>query len=296
MLAVVLDEAGLKTAAPLAQYPDLFGSLVDLLEELRGDGISRLKHSNVYATEIAGDTTLAELLFDRRYDGILSPELRRLLQVAVDRLADWDLAHADQTSRDFAIRQCSAQRPHACAVLKGQATIIAGNPRLHLVTDHSEKIRFYRDAIEIGDFNQGCFMRCARLAFPNLVFRDGIENDLRLFSQTYRLIRAELTVALSHLNDTLLPLVVEGVSGAELSARFSAVSGFGFSPESSMTHKMHSAMSERDVYFGRDLVRCEWHLKMKPNRDRIHVNFDSAARTRKIMVGIFTEHLTTFAG
>jgi hypothetical protein len=62
--------------------------------------------------------------------------------------------------------------------------------------------------------------------------------------------------------------------------------------QSPNTHRNSAAMNQRDVLFGRHSIRCEWHLKIQPHRDRVHFMFGhQSVDPSKILVGIFAEHL-----
>lgn len=110
------------------------------------------------------------------------------------------------------------------------------------------------------------------------------------------------TQALADLNDHLPTVLAETKYGPDVGKRFGARSQFTISPESSNTRNNASAMKERDVIIekkhangsiDKHIVRCEWHLKIHPTRDRIHFHFGiPAVAGDKIIVGIFCDHLT----
>jgi hypothetical protein len=127
-----------------------------------------------------------------------------------------------------------------------------------------------------------------------LWFIDNIATQLSKLSQPYKMSRRLITQGLGDLNDHLFPLISTVIDGGQIAKVFNAKSAFEISPESPLTHQNMRAMRERDVMFGNVKVRCEWHLKLFPVRDRIHFHFGVPAVMRdKILIGIFTEHLST---
>jgi hypothetical protein len=51
-------------------------------------------------------------------------------------------------------------------------------------------------------------------------------------------------------------------------------------------------MRQRDVNHEGQVIRCEWHSKLEPHRNRIHFAFDDTLGG-KILIGIFVDHLDT---
>ncbi|MDZ8201866.1 hypothetical protein RZO50_10065 [Microbacterium sp. SSW1-59] len=72
--------------------------------------------------------------------------------------------------------------------------------------------------------------------------------------------------------------------------RQSAMGALGVtcSPDSPQTHKYKAAMRERDFTFGSSVVRCEWHTKLRPTKNRIHFNADGGT----VRIGTIVDHLT----
>jgi hypothetical protein len=164
--------------------------------------------------------------------------------------------------------------------------------RLHYVGDQATAVRFYRDAPELGNFTERQYVENFDRAFPQLHFRANIADDLDKFSGPYRAMRPTLTKAFADLNDILPHLLYLKLPGQQIAQQFSASSSFSISPESPQTHRDLKAMRERDVIFGKVTVRCEWHLKIQPDRDRIHFHFGVAGTGGgKILIGKLCYHL-----
>jgi hypothetical protein len=164
---------------------------------------------------------------------------------------------------------------------------------LHRVGDYRGLLAFYREAPEIGDYDELAYFNHANRAFPNLFFKPNIVAECRRFSQTYTLIRVELTEALGALNDLLPTLRKQYLDLRVIQKEFAVRSGYEISPDSPKTHKNRSAMRERDIVVRGIRLRCEWHLKLKPHIDRIHFHFGNPdIEEGRIIVGILCDHLT----
>jgi len=292
MIVTVLDEVGLQPTLGASGIPEAFYGLREFLEELRIRKITRLKHSNVWHAVIAPDVMLFDVLFNK---GTLDEELRQRLYREIDRLPHWNSSQKNYGTRQFVAEQLSLRCPSACIVLREHSGgVEVDGTNVPLIGASADLLNFYRLAPEICDLSEAAFVALAASAFPNLHFKDGIENEIRRFSLAYRSIRSLLISALSDLNDLLFPLLGQGLDGREIVRRFNAGSDFKISSESPKTHKNAAAMRQRTVDFGGRQARCEWHLKIRPDRDRIHFSLgDSAIAPNKILVGIFTAHLPT---
>jgi hypothetical protein len=47
----------------------------------------------------------------------------------------------------------------------------------------------------------------------------------------------------------------------------------------------------RDIEFGGEIHRCEWHAKLEPQRNRIHFALPCAGLGDRVLIGMFVEHL-----
>ena len=167
---------------------------------------------------------------------------------------------------------------------------------VHVASDILGIRRFYRALPEILDLDEESYVQNCSRAHPRLHFKPGIASEIGRFSRSYRDIRPTLSKALTAPKlDQLATSLDAHIPHPELGPRFEALSGFGVSSESPPTHKNNAAMKHRDVRLGAHTFRCEWHLKIEPNRDRIHLYFYSKwiGDGRQIFVGIFCEHLPT---
>ncbi|WP_462188366.1 hypothetical protein [Frankia sp. CcWB2] len=153
--------------------------------------------------------------------------------------------------------------------------------------DGDEHLRFfYRSLFKLEDIAEEIFFVHAEKAFPRLLFADGL--TFRKFDGGYSL-RDTAVLHLAALNDRFSDLfIAENGSSAQISARL----GIAVSIEG-RTRGSATLMRRRDVIFRGFSVRCEWHSKLEPHRNRIHF-FPGDSRTDgKILVGMFVRHLPT---
>ncbi len=291
MIQLALDETSFRGlgAAALDDESRLLANFMVRLREV--DRVSVVKKSDVWIADVTDELKVCDIAFT---PGLLDEDVRQLFYRVIDSLPAWDGEGELRTSRDFATSKILEGEAWGCVVPPSQCSKVAvGDRNLHLIGTISQAIEFYRAAIELGDFAEECFIQNCQRAFPNLYMRAGIENEIARFSMHYKDgMRLKLTRALSDLNDILPDLLLRLRDLREIARQFDARSEFSISPESPLTRRNAAAMRQRDVVFDRKLVRCEWHLKIEPQRDRIHFSFaEQDVAPGRILVGIFTEHL-----
>ncbi|MDA9530036.1 hypothetical protein [Bradyrhizobium sp. CCBAU 25338] len=292
MITLVLDEERLRASEESLESE--FLTIAGLLEKWRKEGVAVKKRSSIWVANVNGEQALFNILFE---NGRLDRDIAGQLLREIDALPDWDLLEGElRTSFEFVCEEVARQRATGCAVLpQFDGVMDVDGHRVYLVGSSAQAIAFYRDAANLGNFSEAQFLSNAIKAFPELYLHPKLEPQLSRFSRAFGPdLRSVLTSALSSLNDHLPSLLAEGRSSHELARAFQALSGFEISPESPNTHRNRAAMAERDVLFDKIKVRCEWHLKLEPHRDRIHFFFGQhKVSQRPILVGIFCEHLST---
>ena len=123
--------------------------------------------------------------------------------------------------------------------------------------------------------------------FPRLVFAAGL--SFRNFQGAYRTLRPQVVRHLGRINDEFPEVYAEerGMSN-QISSRL----GIEVSIEGN-TRGSQSLMRQRDVEFCGQVYRCEWHSKIERHRNRIHFHVIDGTPEKKILIGIFHEHLAT---
>lgn len=150
---------------------------------------------------------------------------------------------------------------------------------------------FWRSLYELEDIPEADFFTLANLAFPDLLFNPDL--TFRRFEGAYRDLRRLIVSHLSVLNDDFLRAyrAANGIA-RDVEATLASIGCPGISPESPNTHKKERVMRMRDVEYRGSAIRCEWHTKIEPHRNRIHFAFGDSFGSM-IFVGIFVDHLDT---
>jgi hypothetical protein len=150
---------------------------------------------------------------------------------------------------------------------------------------------FWRSLYELEAIPEAEFFTLAGRAFPDLIFNPDL--SFRRFEGTYQELIPEVIKHLSVLNDDFLSAYHAG-NGIphNVEATLAAVGCHGISPESPNTHRNERVMRQRDVSYEGRTIRCEWHTKIEPHRNRIHFAFGDAFE-RNLFIGIFVDHLDT---
>lgn len=156
-----------------------------------------------------------------------------------------------------------------------------------VVTDDGSRITFYRGIFEIEDTPEAQFFEVARRAFPRLRFAPNL--SFRRFDGTYASLREQVVEHLSALNDRFRE-ALEAAHG--MSHEVSAAVGIDISIEGE-TRGSETLMRLRDVEYQGQVYRCEWHSKLEPHRNRIHVHPGDEGTEGCVLIGIFVDHLQT---
>ena len=146
---------------------------------------------------------------------------------------------------------------------------------------------FFRLLYEWEDVSESEFFQRTALAFPRLVFAADI--SFRKFQGAYHTLRLKVVDHLGRINDSF-PEVYADENGMpnEISRRL----GIEVSMEGN-TRSSQRLMRLRDVEYGGEVYRCEWHSKLEPHRNRIHFHVIGGTGEPKVLIGIFHEHLAT---
>lgn len=122
--------------------------------------------------------------------------------------------------------------------------------------------------------------------FPELHFSVSAWNHLDTLSGDPREIVDNLLTHLGVLNDHVFSIWQSEVNTVDRQshlARFGVVA----SPENANTRRSKIAMAARTFEFGGRSVRCEWHTKLHPGRDRVYF----AVEDECVYIGAIIRHL-----
>lgn len=157
--------------------------------------------------------------------------------------------------------------------------------RLPLVWDDVSRKKFYQKAICEEVESEGVFFERAGWAFPRIRFAS--EVSFRKFEGRFADLLPEVVRHLSVIEQDFLSEYRNTQGNAkELSARLE----IDVTMESVKTRGSEKLMKMRDVTYNGRTYRCEWHSKIEPHRNRIHL---AVMDDDCILVGMFVKHLDT---
>lgn len=181
---------------------------------------------------------------------------------------------------------CWARESHTCAQCESS--------RLHIIHSSSDTrasgipvARAWRDAYlsENADIRE--LPGLAERMFPLLEFHPNAWDRVSSLVGPPEENAPLLVHHLGVLNDETPHIWAQCSTRDERQATMAAL-GVSCSPDSPQTHRNKAAMRERDFAFGEQVVRCEWHTKLRPTTNRIHFNADGST----VRIGTIVDHLT----
>ncbi|QHG74437.1 hypothetical protein [Ensifer adhaerens] len=208
------------------------------------------------------------------------------------------IAHAAQVDNPdvaWAHHSVRAGRPVGCLSLRRSGKIAtstaAGEVGVFWVRNETDRVYFWRDAIEMTGDSEENLVSFANWAFPQIYFYDGALHGLRRLAGGYLAIRDEVKRTLAVLNDYAVPAFSAApVTNQNIQTRFR---GFGIdaAPENPNVYLDGHCRRAREVEIGGITLYCEWHVKLEPHRNRIHVHAPIEATGGRVIVAIIHEHL-----
>ena len=316
----VLDESSWDGATKDSQPGVLSNAIERLLERLdvarvRGERV--VKHADFYWTDLGGGLQLFSLLFVRDCPIHLDPDLASQLSMALDRAEDFDDSTlvAYEATTDAEVRfapglvwaHTSCRDGHQVAVLplclgrvpagRVPVTVADSTLEIYFVTRESQHVNFFRSVISLEKANEAMFQCLATSAFPALAWADKVWRGLGAFSRPYIEVRDELVRCLGGLSDHgALCFFQHQADPRELARVLSARIGVPISDENGATKRYPPSRRDRTRFHrGRKKVFW-WHIKLRPNVDRIHFLYESpeasvdGSEKGQIIVGLFKDH------
>ena len=313
---VVIDEASFdfRGLSPerIEDYLDTFN---DTLQSLRGDGVTPRQPEGFGTFACTDDFDLDSYLWSGPGEAIERDTRNRFSQL-IQKCPEWDpsvpdgpdvlLGDEDPESKTafsvaFALASAQQGRGVACLVFGGcerrgflLVTDERGKARIFFFVVREDLPEFWRSLYALEKVAETEFLALASWAFPVLIFNPGL--TFRRFDGSYQGLLPEVVRHLTVLNDHFLR-VYQSCKGLprDVEAGLGALGCPGISPESPKTRGSEHLMKLRDAVYLGQTIRCEWHTKIEPHRNRIHFNpeiTDSAAGG-KVFIGIFVDHLET---
>ena len=316
----VLDERSWAAAAG-ADAEVLSNAILQLLERLdvargRNEGVAR--HTDYHKTDLGDGVQLYSVLFERDCPVQLDRDLATRLSTALDRVIEFDDAGLLEYDAEiegsvrfapgvvWAHARCSERRQVAVLPLplsgvpRGEVFVTVADTtiKLFFVTEEPEHVGFFRSVISLENANEAMFECLTRSAFPALEWADDIWHGLGHFSRPYIEVRDELVRYLGRLSDhgaecfhehrasdpRHLPLVLSAKVGSETS------------DENGLTKRHRPSEQDRTRRHRGTNKVFWWHVKLRPNVDRIHFLYEPPAASSplrkhgRIVVGLFKDH------
>jgi hypothetical protein len=213
-----------------------------------------------------------------------------------------DVAWVHHSVREGRAMACISR--HLSGLLPTQT--VFGVVDVHFVADEEGRVAFWRDAIKIEGDNGASLVRFAPHAYPNIYFVPGVLADVDRLGGGYLALRARVQAAFEALDEHGHWIFTEAppaVSPAEprvgrappptnqiIEKRFQNV-GFDAAPEKPNVRQDRECRAARETELGKVTLYCEWHIKLEPHRNRIHVHGPVKESGELVIVGMIDEHL-----
>ena len=280
--------------------------------------------SELFSRSVADGRTMWEL-FGQGHALRLSRDLQERLSAAFSSAPKWDDGEDWPATFGLEIDGTSEDNPDVAwvhqKVLGGEATAVLGLARrgkravvcdsatceIHWVTDDAEHVGFFRDAIDVERDTEETLESLAAHAFPNLVFLPGVWRGLRDFVGGYTAVRGEVRRYLAVFDDhgrwvfTAPPPAlsrgdtsVGATSGSPskqlIADRFNAL-GVTVAPENPNVGQDSKCRAARERTIEGKVLYCEWHGKLQPHQNRVHIHAPVPASGGRVVIAIFHAHL-----
>ena len=271
-----------------------------------------------YEMSLGDGVQLYSVLFEPDCPVQFDHDLAERLRLSLDRVMEFDDAGLLEYDAEiegsirfatgvvWAHARCSERRQVAVLPLplggvpRGQVSVTVADTTIALffVTEESEHVDFFRSVILLENANEAMFEYLARSAFPALEWADDIWHGLGHFSRPYIEVRDELVRYLGGLSDHGAECFHEHRAGdpRHLPLVLSAKVGSDTSDENGLTKRHRPSEQDRTRRHRGTNKVFWWHVKLRPNVDRIHFLYEPAAASsplRKhgcIVGGLFKDH------
>jgi hypothetical protein len=189
---------------------------------------------------------------------------------------------------------------------KHQTQTAHGDVDIHFVVSEAGRIAFWRDAILFSGDNAASLQRFAPKAYPNIYFPPGVLGNVNRLAGGYLALRSDVQAAFSALDEHGVWLFTEappavspdeprvGVepspSNRIIEERFQNL-GLNGAPEKPNVRHDQVSREAREMTLNGVLLYCEWHIKLEPHRNRVHLHGPLPQSGGRVIVGMIDEHL-----
>ena len=229
-----------------------------------------------------------------------------IIEVSVD--AGENCENADVAWVHHCVRQGIAA---ACVTLnegrQRETHTTFGSETVHFVKKDKDRKLSWRKSISLKGGSLACLKQYAPHAFPDIYFVDGVLCDLNTLGGGYLASRDRVQEALAKLNDwgkwvfscpppAMTPSEDQQENGNSrppnqlITKRFSNW-GLDVAPEKPNVKRDNNCRRVREADIGGLILYCEWHIKLEPYRNCIHIHPPVPESGEKAVVGMIKEHL-----
>ena len=202
-------------------------------------------------------------------------------------------------------------RAVACFTIAEAAVVetvtAAGVAVVHFVADEASRRKFWRHAIKLEGDNANSLRRNAAHAFPDILFTGGVLEHLERLAGGYLASRERIAATLAVLDergrwiftcpppavtpDERSPPVLGSLPSNRLIETRFAHFGLNAAPENPDVRLHRRSREARETMLGGRTLFCEWHVKLEPHRNRVHVHAPIPESGQKLVVAMIDEHL-----
>ncbi|WP_158625854.1 hypothetical protein [Corallococcus carmarthensis] len=308
----VLDDAAWSPAELSKQdLEESLDSLTDRLQVIRerSEGVSL--YDGIWDIALVGPDTLTSLLYDAANPRNLHRDVRRRLSRQIDQISNHTFGDKSlpeftamiagkpllAPSAVYAWKNIEHNKNIACVTPRSSGRIgalpvsLTEGPLLdvHYVNNNSSHLSFFRSLISAENADGTTFAQFAKSAFPALHFAENAWRGLRDLSRPFRERREEITHHLSVLNDHGARIFALQ-EHRHIEKEFHAL-GISISTETKETIDDNYYCSFRKMEYASEILVFDWHTKIEPHIDRIHIHPGTKSSEGRVIIGIFTRHL-----
>lgn len=189
-----------------------------------------------------------------------------------------------------------------------ETTSRLGTANVQWVLDEAGHKDFWRTAIEVEGGDEATLEALSPHAFPDLYFHNGVWHGLQRLGGGYLAQRGEIKRYLRVLNDFGAwvftcppPALSPNETGADattggrptnqvIERRFLGLN-LNVAPEKPNVATDAACRTAREITIRTKTLYCEWHAKLEPHRNRIHIHAPVPESGNKVVIAIIDEHL-----
>jgi hypothetical protein len=310
-LRFTVDERSWQTGTENpSQWLNAFEAVLDVLDDALERHHTILYSEHLFAMEITAGRSFYEL-YDDLSELRVPPDVRLRVAAVFSKASRWEDCESEPSSFNVnfegcqieyvpSVAWCHQQYHHAeyvCCV-SGATVRSAGENQVFLngtpatvwfATTVRDAELFFRWIIVKTTKTPDQMANFASDAFRRLKFSNGVFDGIKKMSAPYLSLVERLVKNLGVLSDEG-ERIFRG-SWRDASAQFGAL-GVQISDENGKTKSNSKARKARTLIVEGSELQFWWHIKIHPDRDRIHIYPDGVHSGKHIFVGIFCNHLT----